>query len=256
MARRCPHCQSSSIRYDRSLAGRPVCGGCGRALSPNDLRKAGYSAPLRQALGSSFRNKKNVISWLIPAGLLGGYLFIWANPNAVTTLSDPHSREASKGWNVATPADIELLIAKAQQSPSGAPLQSNDDAIRSIASKLTSKGVRILISDNVMPKAGGEWDASRAELRIRPSTVSMGTATLAEALAHEAAHVAQSCRAGGISKNSEPMGIKVDPAKTYEQQLNSALYKGPLSSKAIELEAFSVGAIPEWAPLLLDHYCR
>jgi hypothetical protein len=84
----------------------------------------------------------------------------------------------------------------------------------------------------------------------------MGTVTLAQALAHEAAHVAQSCRAGGISKNSEPMGIQVDPARTYQQQLGSSLYKGPLSSKAIEIEAYSVGAIPEWAPKLLDHYCK
>ena len=113
-----------------------------------------------------------------------------------------------------------------------------------------------MISDNVAPGAGGEWDPGRGELRIKPSTVTMGTATLAQAFAHEAAHVAQSCRAGGISKNSEPMGIQVDPAKTYQQQLDSALYKGPLSSKAVELEAFSVGAIPEWAPKLLDYYCR
>lgn len=233
-----------------------MCGGCGRALNPSDLRKPIHSAPLRQVLASDSRNKKSTIPWLIPAAILGGYLYIWANPNAGTTSLAPHSEEASKGWNIATPADIELLIAKAQQSPSGSSRQSDDDAIRSIASKLTSKGVRILISDNVMPKAGGEWDASRAELRIKPSTVSMGTATLAEALAHEAAHVAQSCRAGGIRRNSEPMGIQVDPAKTYQQQLNSSLYNGPLSSKAIELEAFSVGAIPEWAPKLLDHYCR
>jgi hypothetical protein len=52
------------------------------------------------------------------------------------------------------------------------------------------------------------------------------------------------------------MGIQVLPAKTYQQQLNSSLYKGPPSTKAIELEAYSVGAIPEWAPKLLDYYCK
>lgn len=168
----------------------------------------------------------------------------------------PYSQPKSNGWNIATPADIELMIGKAQQAPAATPTQASDAAIRSIASNLISKGVRILISDNVTPNAGGEWDPSHGEVRIRPSTVMMGTSALAQALAHEAAHVAQSCRAGGINKNSETMEIQVDPAQTYQQQLDSELYKGPLSNKAIELEAFSVGATPEWAPKLLDHYCK
>ena len=168
----------------------------------------------------------------------------------------PYSETVRNGWNIATPADIELLIGEAQQAEAAASSQAGDDAIRHISSSLRSKGVRILISDSVTLGAGGEWDPGRGELRIKPSTVLLGTATLAQALAHEAAHVAQSCRAGAISKNSEPMGIQVDPAKTYQQQLGSALYKGPLSSKAIEIEAYSVGAIPEWAPKLLDHFCH
>jgi hypothetical protein len=30
----CPHCGSWSVKADRSLAGRMVCGRCGRALGP------------------------------------------------------------------------------------------------------------------------------------------------------------------------------------------------------------------------------
>jgi hypothetical protein len=104
----------------------------------------------------------------------------------------PYSESARNSWNIATPADIELLIGKAQEAPAAAPSQESEAAIRSISSNLISKGVRILISDNVTPNAGGEWDPSRGELRIRPSTVIMGTAALAQALAHESAHVAQS----------------------------------------------------------------
>jgi len=225
-------------------------------LAPNDPRQAVHSPTFSKKHGSNRRNKRNVLSWLIPASLLGGYLYMWANPRAISTWMAPYSESARNSWNIATPADIELLIGKAQQAPAAPSSQGSDAAIRSIASNLRSKGVRILISDNVMPNARSEWDPGRGELRIRPSTVLMGTATLAQALAHEAAHVAQSCRAGGISRNSEIMGIQIDPAKTYQQQLNSSLYKGPLSNKAIELEAYSVGAIPEWAPKLLDHYCK
>jgi hypothetical protein len=225
-------------------------------LHPNDPRQAGHSPTFSRTHGSIRRNTRNVLAWLIPASLLGGYLYIWTNPRAISKWMAPYSVSIRNSWNIATPADIELLIGKAQQAPAAPSSQASDAAIRSIASNLISKGVRILISDNVMPNAGGEWDPGRGELRIRPSTVLMGTATLAQALAHEAAHVAQSCRAGDISKNSEPMGIQVDPAKTYQEQLDSALYKGPLSNKAIELEAYSVGAIPEWAPKLLDYYCK
>jgi hypothetical protein len=181
---------------------------------------------------------------------------MWANPRAVTMWMAPYSASARNSWDIGTPADIELLIGKAQEAPAAPSSQAKEDLIRKIVNNLISKNVRVLISDNVMPNAGGEWDSARGELRIKPSTVLMGTAVLAEALAHEAAHVAQSCRAGGIGKNSEPMGIEVDPAKTYQQQLDSALYKGPLSNKAIELEAYSVGAVPEWAPKLLDYFCK
>lgn len=225
-------------------------------LSPNDPRQAGQSTTRRRIHWPNHLNTRNAFAWLIPASLLGGYLYMWANPRAISTWMAPYSETARNSWNIATPADVELLIGKAQQAEAAASSQASDDAIRHISSSLISKGVRILVSDSVTPGAGGEWDSGRGELRIKPSTVLMGTATLAQALAHEAAHVAQSCRAGGISKNSEPMGIQVDPAKTYQQQLGSALYKGPLSSKAIEIEAFSVGAIPEWAPKLLDHYCK
>ena len=255
MARQCPRCKSRDVRHDRSLAGRAVCGGCGLVLAANISRRAVQSPTLSKTYRSNRQSRRITFAWLIPVSLLGGYLFLWANPRAITKWMAPYSATARNSWDIATPADIELMIGKAQQN-AASPSRASESAVRTIASNLITKGVRILISDNVTEGAGGEWDPGRAELRIRPSTVLMGTVTLAQALAHEAAHVAQSCRAGGINKNSEPMGIEVDSAKTYQQQLDSALYKGPLSNMAIELEAYSVGAMPEWAPKLLDHYCK
>lgn len=255
MPRRCPRCNSQSVRHDRSLAGRAVCGGCGMVLSANDPRQASPTA-FKTAYGFNFRNLGNAIAWLIPACLIGAYLYLLANRGTIPTRVVPDRESARDGWHIATPADIELLIGKTQEDPAVPTSQRSENAIRSIASNLIAKGVRVLISDNVMPHAGGEWDPRRGELRIKPSILPMGSSTLAQVLAHEAAHVAQSCSAGGIHKGSEPMGIPVDPAKTYQEQLNSVLYKGPTYKKAIELEAFSVGAIPEWAPRLLDHYCK
>lgn len=267
MAPRCPRCNSELVKHDRALGGRAVCGECGMVLSIKATRRS-VRTPVfrpvqsanrnirRPAISANRNNRMNLLSWLLPAGIIGGYLYISANPGAISKWMAPYRESTKNSWQISTPADIELLIGKAQQAPGVPGSPASDGVIRDIANNLKSKGVRILVSDYVTPNAGGEWDPAQGEIRIRPSTVLMGTAVLAQALAHEAAHVAQSCRAGGIGNKSEPMGIPVDPAKTYQQQLDSALYKGPISNMAIELEAYSVGAIPEWAPKLLDHYCR
>jgi hypothetical protein len=179
-----------------------------------------------------------------------------ANPRAVSHWLAPYSPSSRDSWWIKTPADIELLIDQAQKADRETVDPWVHGTIRNLIASLQAKGVRLLISERVMEHAGGEWDPGLAEIRIRASTVSMGSTVLAEALSHETAHVAQSCRAGGLGKSSEPMGIKVDPAEVFRYQLDSPLYKGPPSSKAIELEAFSVGANPPWAIRLLDHFCK
>jgi hypothetical protein len=199
---------------------------------------------------------KTAIAWLLPIGVVGCYLYLMANPRAVSHWLAPYSESTRNAWWIKTPADVELLIDQAQKADSEAVDQSVHGTIRELITRLQVKGVRLLISEKVMEHAGGEWDPSMAEIRIRPSTVTMGSRVLAEALAHETAHVSQSCRAGGLGKNSEPMGIKVNTAEVFKHQLSSPLYKGPPSSKAIELEAFSVGANPPWAIQLLDYFCK
>jgi hypothetical protein len=41
----CPHCGSWSVKADRSLAGRLVCGRCGKPLGPGVARRARASGP-------------------------------------------------------------------------------------------------------------------------------------------------------------------------------------------------------------------
>jgi hypothetical protein len=178
------------------------------------------------------------------------------NPRAVSHWLAPYSPSSRDSWWIKTPADIELLIDQAQKADSEIVDPSVHETVRELIARLKAKGVHLLISEKVMENAGGVWDPGLAEIRLRPSTVTMGSRVLAEALAHESAHVAQSCRAGGIGKNSETMGIKVNPAEVFRHQLGSPLYKGHPSTKAIELEAFSVGANPPWAIKLLDHFCK
>jgi len=41
----CPHCGSWSVKADRSLAGRLVCGRCGKPLGPGAARRARSAGP-------------------------------------------------------------------------------------------------------------------------------------------------------------------------------------------------------------------
>ena len=199
---------------------------------------------------------KTLVALLLPIGLVSSYLYMWSNPSAMMRWLAPFSPAAREGWVIKTPADIELMISQAQKNQTSPYDPSLANTIRILAQVLQSKGIQLVVTDHITPGAGGEWDTTRGELRIRPSTVAMGIPVLANALAHESTHVAQSCRAGGVGKKSIALGIKVDPVNVYQRELNLPLYQGPIFDKATELEAYSVGAIPSWAVSLLDHFCK
>lgn len=276
MASQCQQCNSKSVVYDRSLGGRAVCAVCGAPMNDTrwkPIRRQTHSKVVSDARRKPTRRQnsyasvtprggkqqlsvKIAIAWLLPIGLVGCYLYLMGNPRAVSLWLAPYSPSSRNAWWIKTPADIELLIDQATRVDREAVDLSVHRTIRELVPRLQDKGVRLLITDKVMEHAGGEWDPGTAEIRIRPSTVSMGSKVLAAALAHETAHVAQSCRAGGLGRNSEPMGIQVNAAEVFKHQLGSPLYKGEPSSKAIELEAYSVGANPPWAIHLLDHFCK
>ncbi len=276
MAPQCQQCNSKSVVYDRSLAGRAVCAVCGAPMSDTKwnlirrqknykavsdakgrpARRRNHFKPVTPRRGRQRISVKTAIAWLLPIGLVGCYLYLMGNPRAVSHWLAPYSPSSRNAWWIRSPADVELLIDQAKEADREAADLSVHGTIRELIPRLQAKGVRLLITDKVMDHAGGEWDPGTAEIRIRPSTVTTGSRVLAEALAHETAHVAQSCRAGGLGRNSEPMGIQVKIAEVFKHQLDSPLYKGPPSSKAIELEAYSVGANPPWAIQLLDHFCK
>jgi hypothetical protein len=199
---------------------------------------------------------RTVLAWLLPIGLIGGHLYLMAHPRVGSQLIAPYTPASKGAWEIKAPADTELLIDQAQRGDREAVDPSLHATIRQLIARLQVKGVRLLISNRVTELAGGEWDPNLGEIRIRPSTVMAGSHTLAEALAHESAHVSQSCRAGGLAKGSEPMGIEVNTAAAFKRQLDSPLYHGPPSGKAVELEAYSVGANPPWAVMLLDYFCK
>ncbi|MCP9928766.1 hypothetical protein [Cyanobium sp. CH-040] len=61
----CPHCGSWSVKADRSLAGRLVCGRCGRPLGPGAARRS------RSAGGSGRPGRgRRRVRWLWLGALL------------------------------------------------------------------------------------------------------------------------------------------------------------------------------------------
>jgi hypothetical protein len=221
-------------------------------------RSIGWPNSIRSIIGNNAERltTRTFLGLLVPIGLVGSYLYMWSNPSAMMRWLAPISPAAREGWVIKTPADIELMISQAQKNQTAPSDPNLENTIRILAQTLQSKRVQLVVTDHVTPGAGGEWDTTRGELRLRPSTIAMGIPVLANALAHESAHVAQSCRAGGIGKKSIALGIQVDPANTYQRELDLPLYRGPIFDKATELEAFTVGAIPPWAVSLIKDYCK
>ena len=196
----CPFCNSQSVRYDRVLAGRPVCGSCGMPLSKT--RQIRWPASVRSIINKRIGRPatKTLVALLLPIGLVSSYLYMWSNPSSMMRWLAPFSPAAREGWVIKTPADIELMISQAQKNQTSPYDPNFENTIRILAQVLQSKGIQLVVTDHITPGAGGEWDTTRGELRIRPSTVAMGIPVLANALAHESTHVAQSCRAGGVGK--------------------------------------------------------
>lgn len=259
MALQCPNCRSRSVRLDRSLAGRSVCAVCGVPMRQEQQRQNRQRSQSIQALSVKWRwnaSPQTLMAWLGVAALLGSYAYLASNPRALHQWLAPYSPSTRNSWWLQTPADVEVLIGKAQAGDQEMVAPTVHANIRELIARLQAKGVRVLISGNVTDGAAGVWDPGVAEVRIKPSAVALGSNSLVEILAHESAHVAQSCRAGGLGRNSEPMGIQVFPAERFKDQLNSPLYRGHVPTKVIELEAFTVGTNPPWAIKLLDHYCR
>jgi hypothetical protein len=215
-----------------------------------------FAASARPAFKPNRRTGSHVqtaVAWLLPLSLVGSYLWVGSNPQLLRRWTTP-SEQGS--WLIETPADTELLIAEASKFAPGAENdQDSAAAIRQLTRSLLSSNVLLRISRRVQEGAAGEWDPGVGEIRIKPEGLQLGLSPLAQILAHEATHVAQSCKGGGIGKNSTPLGIEVDPATTFEAQLNSGLYAGHPAGRAIELEAFTAGARPAWAAQLVDHFC-
>jgi len=137
--------------------------------------------------------------------------------------------------------DPPLSLAQIQALLQNPPRYGRErQAIGTLLTQLERIGIRVQLAPLRRPGAAGEWEPRSASLRIRPDVASRGSRDFAIVLNHEAIHVAQSCRAGGLRALPRPLGLARHLAPASQKLLASNVYAGASPSvRLLEEEAFA-----------------
>jgi hypothetical protein len=122
---------------------------------------------------------------------------------------------------------------------------------------LGQAGVRIQFTTPHKSGAAAEWDPHNRSLRVKPSVLESGSVEMARVLNHEAIHVAQSCRNGGISAQPQPLGLSTALPPVLQEVLEEPVYRqaSPLEQR-LEREAYAAQEQLELGALLVRSHCR
>lgn len=113
-------------------------------------------------------------------------------------------------------------------------------AVVELLRTLQDAGVQLDLTKPRKPSAAAEWDSGSRTLRIDPSVVGHGTLDFARVLNHEAIHVAQSCRAGGLRARPALLGIDRQLTPELAEQLDQPTYaEASPAERALEAEAYA-----------------
>ena len=114
-----------------------------------------------------------------------------------------------------------------------------DARIAGQVSTLESLGIEIVVGNPSIDGASAEWDAARRTVTISPATMQQGAGAVLQAMNHEAVHVAQSCKAGGVGTAGKALGIGTSGAAA--EALQHEVYESvSREEKQLELEAYTL----------------
>ena len=114
-----------------------------------------------------------------------------------------------------------------------------DATIAGQVSTLERLGIEIVIGNPSIDGASAEWDAARRTMTISSATMQQGAGAVLQAMNHEAVHVAQSCKAGGVGKAGKALGIGTSGAAA--EALQHEIYESvSREEKQLELEAYTL----------------
>ncbi|MFO7629819.1 MAG: hypothetical protein R6W06_09970 [Prochlorococcaceae cyanobacterium] len=149
--------------------------------------------------------------------------------------------------------DLEQIRALIADPPSFAREQQ---LISRLLLSLQQVGVQVSLSEPRKQGAAGEWDPARRALRIQPRVVEKGSLDFAHVLNHEAIHVAQSCRGGGVAKPPKPLGLSTDLSAELEGHLAEPVYaRASALEQQLEREAYANQHNLELGLILLRAHC-
>lgn len=114
-----------------------------------------------------------------------------------------------------------------------------ETSIASQVNTLESLGIQVVVGDPSIDGASAEWDSSSRTMTISEGTMQQGTAAVLQAMNHEAVHVAQSCKAGGVGAAGTALGIGTSGEAA--QALQHETYSGiSPEEQQMELEAYTL----------------
>ena len=134
--------------------------------------------------------------------------------------------------------------------------EREQQAIRSLLSRLEQSGAVVVLDHPIRRGAAGEWNPRRGELRIRPDVPAKGSQEFARVLNHESIHVAQSCRGGSLHAQPRPLGLPRNLDATARKHLAEPLY-AQVSARERRLEEEAYGSQDQLnlGPQLLAVHC-
>ena len=131
------------------------------------------------------------------------------------------------------------------------------ETIKLMLKELREIGVTVAIGDPGKTGAAAVWNPKKQTIKISPIKIEQGSYAVLRVLNHEAIHVAQSCRNGGINYKVLPLDIDISPKEIYKSQLQSEIYSNASSdTKKAEKEAYSYEYSSRSAIHFINKYCK
>lgn len=156
------------------------------------------------------------------------------------------------------PGEPSLSLAELRQRLANPPTYSEERrAVLSLLRTLQAAGVQLELSRPRKPGAAAEWDAGQRTLRIDPGVPDRGSLDFARVLNHEAIHVAQSCKAGGLRASPVPLGLSRALSPVLARELDGPTYAGASAlERSLEREAYAHQDQLALGETLLRRHCR
>lgn len=288
MARyRCPYCEPRPLLSRQGRDGVWICARCG-----DPLQRLPWLRPW-QALAGGLVALGFGMAALPPLLTLPRSLQTWPQPPAApqptTALLSAPRPAGLEGWQPAElldqlsaadaawrpraetlpdgriryhyrrrQGDPELSLEQVRALIANPPSFAEEQArIAELLDLLGSAGVVIQLTQPRKAGAAGEWDPRSRRLWVKPSVLDSGSRDFAQVLNHEAIHVAQSCRGGGITAQPQPLGLPDQLPPTLQGVLGEPVYRqaSPLEQR-LEREAYANQHLLELGPLLLRSHCH